>query len=132
MKIGELSKQANCKIETIRYYEKITLLPQPARTDSGYRDYDDIHVRRLVFIRRSRELGFTINEIRNLLSLVDSGDYSCNDINAIAIKHIEEIRQKINDLKNLETTLSNISSQCAGNGSPDCAIIDSLYKHASQ
>ncbi|MBL1433264.1 MAG: transcriptional regulator [Gammaproteobacteria bacterium] len=127
MKIGELSKHANCKIETIRYYEKIELLPKPLRTDGGYRIYNESHLKRLVFIRRSRELGFTIEDIRVLLQLVDGGSYSCNDIKLIAIKHINDIRQKISDLKKLEKTLSRISSKCSGNSTPECPIIDALY-----
>jgi len=127
MKIGQLSKQTNCKIETIRYYEKIDLLPEPLRSDGGYRIYDESHLKRLVFIRRSRELGFTIEEIRALLRLVDGGDYSCNDIKEIAMEHIGDIQQKIMDLKKLEKTLLKIASQCSGDSTPQCPIIDSLF-----
>lgn len=127
MKTGQLSDKANCKIETIRYYEKIGLLPEPSRSDSGYRNYDEVHLKRLVFIRRSRELGFTIEEIRVLLQLVDGGGYSCADINAIAMEHISGIRQKISDLKKLEKTLSQIASQCSGDSAPECPIIDALF-----
>lgn len=127
MKIGQLSDKANCKIETIRYYEKIDLLPEPSRSAGGYRNYDETHLKRLVFIRRSRELGFTIEEIRVLLQLVDGGEYSCADINAIAIEHIAGIRQKISDLNKLEKTLSQIASQCSGDSAPECPIIDALF-----
>lgn len=127
MKIGALSKQANCKIETIRYYEKIGLLLEPARTEAGYRSYGESHLKRLVFIRRSRELGFTIEEIRALLRLVDGSDYTCGDIRAIAIEHLADIRNKIADLKKLEKTLSQIASQCSDNAVPECPIIDALF-----
>lgn len=128
MKIGQLSEQTHCKIETIRYYEKIGLLPVPARSDGGYRIYDDNHMRRLSFIRRSRELGFTIDEIRGLLDLVDGGNYTCRDVKTITMEHVESIRKKIADLKKLEKTLSRIASQCAGDATPECPIIDALYK----
>ena len=128
MKIGQLSQQAGCKIETIRYYEKIGLLPAPGRSDGGYRIYDDNHMRRLSFIRRSRELGFTIDEIRGLLSLVDGGSYTCRDVKNLTMEHVERIRGKIADLKKMEKTLSSIASQCAGDTTPECPIIDELYE----
>jgi len=127
MKIGQLSEQTDCKIETIRYYERIGLLPPPARTDAGYRLYNDNHRRRLSFIRRSRELGFTIDEIRGLLSLVDGGNYTCNDIKNITMGHVTSIRQKIADLKKLEKTLSSIASQCTSDAKPECPIVDALF-----
>jgi MerR family mercuric resistance operon transcriptional regulator len=127
MKIGQLSRQTNCKIETIRYYERIGLLPAPARSDGGYRMYDESHLQRLAFIRRSRELGFTIEEIRGLLDLVDGGHYTCSDIKTITMEHVEGIRQKIADLKKLEKTLSAIASRCSGDATPECPIIDALY-----
>ncbi|WP_455211746.1 MerR family transcriptional regulator [Kaarinaea lacus] len=128
MKIGQLSEKTNCKIETIRYYEHIGLLPEPSRSEGGYRIYNEDHLKRLAFIRRSRELGFTIEEIRDLLNLVDGGNYTCSDVKAITMEHVESIRQKIADLKKLEKTLSRIASQCAGNSTPECPIIDTLYK----
>lgn len=128
MKIGELSKQTKCKIETIRYYEKIGLMYEPARTEGGYRLYSDEQLKRLVFIRRSRELGFTIEQIRALLALVDGEKVSCADVNEIAKRHIRDIKQKIQDLKKLEKSLSHIASQCSGETVPDCPIIDALFE----
>ena len=128
MKIGELAKNAECKVETIRYYEKIGLLPNPERTEGGYREYIDSHLRRLVFIRRSRELGFTIEEIRALLELVDGGSYTCVDIQALTMEHLENIRQKIADLKKLEKSLAKIASQCSGEKVPECPVIDALFE----
>jgi len=128
MKIGELSAETDCKIETIRYYEKIRLLPEPSRSTGGYREYNVDHLKRLSFIRRCRELGFTIEEIRGLLELVDGGDYTCSDVKKITLEHVNSIRQKITDLKRLEKTLSQIASQCAGDGTPECPIIDALFE----
>ena len=128
MKIGQLSEKTNCKIETIRYYERIGLLPEPGRSEGGYRIYNEDHLKRLAFVRRSRELGFTIEEIRGLLNLVDGGEYTCSDIKTITLEHIKSIRQKISDLKKLEKTLSQIASQCAGDSTPECPIIDALLE----
>ena len=127
MKIGQPSKQTDCKVETIRYYEKIGLIAEPMRSEAGYRIYAENHLKRLVFIRRSRELGFSIAEIRVLLKLVDGGDYTCSDIKAIAMKHTDDIRQKIADLKKLEKTLSRIASQCSGDSRPECPIVEALF-----
>jgi len=128
MKIGELSARTDCKIETIRYYEKTGLLPEPVRSAGGYRDYGDDHLKRLSFIRRCRELGFAIEEIRGLLALVDGGTYTCNEIKQITLEHVNSIQQKIVDLKKLEKTLSQISSQCSGDGTPECPIIEALFE----
>lgn len=127
MKTGQLSEKANCNVETIRYYEKIGLLPAPVRSASGYRNYEEMHLKRLVFIRRSRELDFTLEEIRGLLKMVDGGDYACGDINAMAMQHISDIRQKILYLKTLEKTLTQMASQCSGGTSPECPVVDILY-----
>ncbi|MCI0504552.1 MAG: helix-turn-helix domain-containing protein [Gammaproteobacteria bacterium] len=126
MKIGLLAEKTDCKIETIRYYEQIGLLPEPPRSEAGYRIYDDSHLKRLVFIRRSRELDFTIDEIRALLTLVDGGIYSCCDVKALAMEHIENARRKIADLIKLEKTLSQMASRCTGDSVPECPIIDAL------
>ncbi|MEJ2179429.1 MAG: helix-turn-helix domain-containing protein [Gammaproteobacteria bacterium] len=128
MKIGQLSARSRCKIETIRYYERIELLPEPARSEGGYRLYDESQLKRLVFIRRSRELGFTIEEIRVLLDLVDGGSYTCSDVKKITMEHVESIRQKIADLKKLEKTLTHIASLCSGDAAPECPIIDALFE----
>jgi MerR family mercuric resistance operon transcriptional regulator len=128
MKIGQLSEKTECKIETIRYYEKIGLLPAPGRSEGGYRIYDEGHLKRLSFIRRSRELGFTIDEIRALLDLVDKKNYTCSDVKAITLQNLDSVREKIADLKKLEKTLSGIAAQCAGNTTPECPIIDALFE----
>ena len=127
MLIGTVSTETGVSIETIRYYEKIGLLPAPRRSDCGYRIYDENHLKRLSFIRRSRELGFTIEEIKALLNLVDQKNFTCGDVKTITMQNLENVRQKIADLKKLEKTLSSIASQCAGDETPECPIIDALF-----
>lgn len=123
---GALAMRSGCNKETIRYYEKIGLLDPPARTAAGYRLYSEDDQARLRFILRGRELGFSIEELRNLLSLVDSGDYTCSEIFSITNEHLDNVRRKITDLKNLERTLSKIAGQCGGGAAPDCPIIETL------
>lgn len=123
----QLSRRTGCKHETIRYYEKIGLLPNPPRTASGYRVYPPELEQRLRFILRGRELGFEIREVRSLLELVDSHQYSCNEVFLLTRSHLDSVRKKIADLQRLEQTLSKISSQCEGANEPDCPIIDSLF-----
>lgn len=126
--IGELSKQTGCHIETIRYYERMGLLSKPPRTEGGHRLYDRHAVKRLVFIRRSRELGFSLQEIRTLLQLVDGRRYTCQQIKTLMDQHLGEIKRKIADLKKLKASLTEISARCQGGEVPDCPIIDSLFE----
>ena len=127
MLIGAFSERTGCHIETIRYYERIKLLPKPARSEGGHRLYDGEQVKRLVFIRRSRELGFSLDEIRTLLRLVDGKRYTCQEIKTITEKHVDDVKKKISDLRRLQKTLGDISSQCEGGLVPDCPIIDALF-----
>lgn len=126
--IGELSRQSGCKVETIRYYEQQGLMPDPPRTDGGHRLYGRTMRGRLLFIRRSRELGFTMNEIRDLLSLVDREQISCERVRSIAEQHLDDIKAKISDLRKMQRTLSDLASRCSGDDCPECPIIDSLEK----
>ncbi len=128
MGIGELSNQTGCKIETIRYYEQQSLMPEPARTEGGHRLYTEEMRGRLLFIRRSRELGFSMAEIRDLLSLVDGEQISCERVKTIADEHLEDIRAKISDLRKMQRTLSALSNRCSGKDVPDCPIIDVLQQ----
>ena len=123
--IGALSRRTAVNIETIRYYEKIGLLPSPPRTEGGHRLYRDAHMKRLIFIRRSRELGFTLDEIRNLLGLVEGG-YACGQVQEAALDHLKNIRRKIADLRRMERTLAETAARCEGGTAPDCPIIDVL------
>lgn len=124
--IGELSKRTDVKIETIRYYEREKLLPEPPRTAGGHRFYSDEHIKQLTFIRRSRQLGFSMEEIRELLVLVEGKTYTCGEVKELTLEHAKSVRQKIADLKRMEATLHDIASQCSGDSTPECPIIDTL------
>ncbi|HSC60842.1 MAG TPA: helix-turn-helix domain-containing protein [Rhizomicrobium sp.] len=124
---GALAAESGCNIETIRYYEQIGILPPPPRSEGGHRLYGPDLVSRLRFVRRSRDLGFTLEEIRELLSLVDGGNYTCAQVEGIARAHVGEIRRKIADLNNLKKTLEAMAGQCGGGTIPECPIIDALF-----
>ena len=128
LSIGLLSTQTNCKIETIRYYEKIGIFPKPPRTEGGHRIYSENHLKQLVFIRRGRELGFSLEDIRALLKLIDGGGHTCQQVEAITLHHLGNIHQKILDLKKLEKILTKISSECGGGVVPECPILDALFE----
>jgi MerR family mercuric resistance operon transcriptional regulator len=134
--IGALSERTGCNVETIRYYERIGLMPRAARSDGGHRLYDGDHAKRLGFIRRSRELGFTLEQVRTLLGLVDGRRYTCAQVKRITIGHIEEIHRKVIDLRKIERVLKDMAAQCEGGAVPRCAVIDALFdqraKGASQ
>ena len=124
---GSLSKLTGVNIETIRYYEKIGLMPDPARSSGGHRIYDQSHLKRLSFIRRSRELGFTLQEIRELLELVDGGDYTCAEVRDRTLHHLDDVALKIRDLQKMQSTLESMASKCDGGLVPECPIVDELY-----
>ncbi len=124
---GALAREAGVNIETIRYYEKIGLLPEPVRADNGYRVYGETGLKRLSFIRRCRELGFSLDEVRGLLGLVDGGDYTCAEVRDLSIVRLGDVRQKIRDLRKMERTLKEMVSQCDGGLVPECPIVDRLY-----
>lgn len=126
--IGEISKQTRCNIETIRYYERIGLLSKPPRTEGGHRLYDHEQIKRLVFIRRSRKLGFSLDEIRTLFRLVDGQRYTCQEVKGVTEQHLRDVSKKISDLRRLQKTLRSISSQCEGGLMPNCPIIESLFE----
>ena len=123
---GALARRTGCNLETIRYYEKIRLLPEPPRTEGGHRAYDATHERRLRFILRARELGFTIEEIRGLLGLVDGGNYTCAEVREMTLHHLADVRAKIADLQRLKRTLAQTVAACSGDQVPDCTVIDAL------
>ena len=128
---GRLAARTGCNIETIRYYESIGLMPAPARTASGYRNYSEEHLRRLNFIQRARSLGFSSEKIQGLLELTDSGgDHTRADVKSLTEAHIEEISQKIRDLQKIKRRLSQISSHCDGSGrsAKTCPILESLFE----
>lgn len=123
---GRLSKLTGCNIETIRYYERAGLMPKPRRGANGYRLYDAADVRRLSFIRRSRELGFSLEEIRGLLKLVDGGGRSCGEVRDMTLAHADDIRAKIVDLRRMERILKEMASKCEGDDIPECPILEAL------
>ncbi|MBN9602612.1 MAG: helix-turn-helix domain-containing protein [Afipia felis] len=124
--IGELSRLTGVNIETIRYYEKVKVLQPPHRTEGGRRIYGPTDTRVLAFIRRGRELGFGLQDIRTLLALGGPGKTSCADARKIAAHHLDDIRTKIADLRKLERLLTNTIAQCSGTSVPDCPILDVL------
>jgi MerR family transcriptional regulator, mercuric resistance operon regulatory protein len=126
MRRAELAQRSGCNIETVRFYEKRGFLPPPPRTAGGHRDYAPEHLRRLTFIRRSRELGFTLHEVRSLLTLVDGSDGTCAEVRAITLEHLADVRRKITDLENLAQTLEDMAAQCDGGTVPVCPVIEAL------
>ena len=124
--IGERYRLTGVNIETIRYYERIKMLPTPPRTASGRRVYSAMELRILVFIRRSRELGFLPDQIRALLRLGAPGTASCSEVKEIATHHLQDIRSKLGDLKKLERLLANTVARCSGKKAPDCPVLDIL------
>jgi MerR family mercuric resistance operon transcriptional regulator len=127
IQIGELSRRTGCNIVTIRYYEQIALLPEPARSAGRYRMYDTSAVRRLAFIRRARELGFTLDEVRTLLSLsANDGQDTCANVREVAETHLADVRAKIADLRAMEDVLADAVRHCAAGEVSGCPIIDAL------
>lgn len=126
--IGMLSGRSGVNVETIRYYEKIGVMPIPARSSGGYRIYDLDHLRRLHFIRRGRELGFSLDELRGLLHLVDGHTYTCGEVHALTLRHLADIRQKIADLRRLQNVMSDMAAHCKRDQVPECPIIDALFE----
>lgn len=124
--IGEMSRQSGVNIETIRYYERIKMLPVPPRTASGRRVYAAADLRILAFIRRARELGFSLDEIRALLRLGAPGAASCREVREIAAHHLRDIRAKIADLAKLERLLAKTIARCSGGRVPICPVLDIL------
>lgn len=124
--IGDLAKATDTKVETIRYYERIGLLPIPGRTSGNYRSYRPQHLGRLSFIRRARDLGFSLVQIRELLGLSDQRDRSCKAVDAIAREHLAEVDRKITDLAALRRELDNIIGQCSHGTVATCRIIEAL------
>lgn len=127
--IGSVSQASGVKVPTIRYYEQIGLLPAPPRTEGNRRSYDHRDLERLTFIRHSRELGFEIDEIRTLLTLHDRPDQSCEDADAIASKHLVDVKQKIASLTALQHELERMVEGCSHGRVETCKVIDILADH---
>ncbi len=127
MTIGELSKRTGCIIETIRYYERIGVMPAPPRTAGGHRIYDRDHLKRLNFVRRARALGFTLDQVRGLLALADERETSCAEVEKLARAHLDQVRARIDDLGRMEAVLDEMVAACAGGSVPECPILEALF-----
>jgi len=130
MKIGELARRAGSTSETVRYYERIGLLPRPGRTDSNYRDYSEEDVERLAFIRHARSLGFELDDAASLLKLADAVGADCGKVDAVAQRHLEAIEAKILKLQSLQQELRAILAQCQGGAISSCRIIGAMRDHS--
>jgi len=126
MSIGELSRKTGCKIETIRYYEKTGLMPSPPRSQGRHRVYAEDHLKRLTFIRRGRELGFSMEQLMSFLAMMDARELSCGEVAIEVEQHLNAVRHRLEALKRMERTLSATLAQCHRGGQPDCPIIDAL------
>ncbi len=132
MKIGELARVTGVKVETIRFYEAEGVLPRAARTEANYRIYDQAHLDRLSFVKRSRDLGFTLDQVRTLLGLADNAAAPCAAVDAITATHITEIDRKIADLQALRGELARRLDRCEGGRISDCRIIEALGVGSSE
>jgi DNA-binding transcriptional MerR regulator len=134
--IGAASKQTGCSVPTIRYYEEVGLLPAAPRTDGNQRHYDETAIRRLAFIRRCRDFGFTIQQVRGLVGLVDQPNRDCVEVRDIAQVHLQEVQKKVAELQALETSLSafvrSCNTACAGGPAVDCTILEDLAMPAAE
>src|SRR5438477_6213525 len=129
LSIGELSRQTGVNIETIRYYERVKVLPAPPRTMRGRRRYGPAETRTLAFIRRSRELGFTLDEIRALLALsAKNGQGACTEARELAAAHLGEVKAKIADLRAMERVLADTVRRCDAGEAPGCPLIETLSR----
>lgn len=128
--IGEMARTGNCKVQTVRYYEEIGLLPTPRRNAGNQRVYSREHYNRLRFIRHGRELGFSLDQIRQLLALYDEPTHSCEEVDHIAQEHLRDVESKIQRLLSLKQELERMVSECAGNRVADCRVIEILSDHA--
>jgi len=129
LKTGELAKQAGVNVETLRFYEREGLIPEPPRLSSGYREYPQETVRRIRFIQRAKELGFTLREIKGLLKLRVDPDTTCSVVREQAAEKIADVKKKISDLKKIQQALNKLMNSCRGNGPvDDCPILKHLEK----
>jgi len=124
----DVARATGCNLETIRYYETAGIMPDPPRSAKGYRCYDSTHVRRLKFVMRSRDLGFSLEEIRGLLGLVDHRTQTCAQVQTVAESHLQDVQAKIADLRRIENVLSETVARCTGDAAPECAVIDALLE----
>jgi MerR family mercuric resistance operon transcriptional regulator len=131
MRLGELSTAAGCNFETIRYYERIGLVPRAKRLGNGYRLYAPADVERIRFITRGRALGFSLEEIRSLLSLAEDRMLSCSEVDTLARAHLEDIRARVRELNAMARELGQTIDSCAGGQRGNCAILGVLSRPAT-
>ncbi|MEI8396894.1 MAG: helix-turn-helix domain-containing protein [Rhodospirillaceae bacterium] len=128
LSIGALGKATGTGVETIRYYERIGILPAPARTAGNYRSYDMGHVRRLGFVRKARDLGFPLETVRALLDLTDQPDMQCEKVDGLVLEQLHAVERKLADLERLRTELERLANCCRGGHQvSDCRIIEALF-----
>lgn len=128
--IGELGRKTGCKVQTIRYYEQIGLMPEASRTAGNQRRYDSTHAERLAFIRHSRELGFPLDAIRQLLNVSDDPERSCETVDLIARDQLQEVDRRIKSLNAMKSELERMIRQCRGDKIAECRIIEVLSDHS--
>jgi len=126
--IGEIARRAGVNLETVRYYERIGIMPKPDRLPNGYRQFSHEHLKRLSFIHRSRNLGFSLKTIRALLKLVDEDHLSCSEIHQMTLAHLSDVDEKLVQLQNLRAALKTMSDKCTMGNVPDCPVIDALFE----
>ncbi|MFA8384174.1 MAG: helix-turn-helix domain-containing protein [Pelagibaca sp.] len=129
--IGTLAKRTGTKVQTIRYYEQIGLLPEPGRTEGGQRRYDDNDLDRLAFIRHARQLGFTLEAIRELLDLSDNPSRSCAEVDVIAHRQLKEVEARIARLEALRKELKRMLRECSRDTVSDCRVLEVLRDHSA-
>ncbi|MDG4574509.1 MAG: helix-turn-helix domain-containing protein [Defluviicoccus sp.] len=127
--IGQLARRTGCKVQTIRYYEQIGLMPEPVRTEGNQRRYGAPHLKRLAFVRHSRELGFSLEAIRELLDLADDPDRSCATADSIARRQFDQVESRIARLQALKRELKRMIVQCRGGRVAECRVIEVLADH---
>lgn len=128
MNIGEAAKTSGVSAKMIRYYEEIDLIPPATRSDSGYRVYSEQDIHMLRFIRRARDLGFSVSGIKELLGLWQDRSRHSADVKRLALAHVAELRQKIQELEGMTETLEALAAYCQGNDRPDCPILSDLER----
>lgn len=126
LSIGAVARATGIKVETVRWYERVGLLPQPERTAGNYRSYGREHLARLSFIRRARELGFSLDQVRTLLRLADDREQSCAEVDGVAREHLHVVERKIADLEALRRELSGLIASCGQGSISECRILQAL------
>ena len=131
MNIGSVANLTGVPAKTIRYYESIGLIAEPGRTEGGYRDYSKTDIEMLRFIQRARKLGFSVKDVGNLLTLWRDKGRASGDVKTLALKHIDEVNERIRELESIRDTLNRLTHACHGDDRPDCPILDDLAKLSS-